>query len=116
MPHVFINGTVQVQDIFKKIKPIFVKLEDGIIKSNEIFISRSKNSMKIKTLSIEKENKVSFFILINDRDDGIVIRLYPDFDIPKTFGVKKSLAEIANQILKEFEGLIMGKTNLIKYL
>ncbi len=116
MPHVVLNGSVQVKDIFAIIKPLFIRLENGIIKSSEFFISRDKNSMIIKTLSIEGENKISFLILINDRDDGIVIRLYPDFEISKTFGVKKSLAEIANQILKEHKGLVVGTTNLIDYL
>jgi hypothetical protein len=91
-------------------------LENGIIKSSKFFLSRNEDSMLIKTLSIEKEKKISFFILINNRDDGVVIRLYPDIEIPKTSGVKKSLAEVSNQILKEFKGLTVGKTNLTEYL
>lgn len=116
MPHVVLNGSVQVKDIFTNIKPIFIRLENNVIKTSESFISRNESSMIIKTLSIEKEKKISFLILINNRDDGVVIRLYPDFEIPKTSGVKKSLAEIANQILNEYEGLSVGKTNLSEYL
>ncbi|MHA2156838.1 MAG: hypothetical protein ACXABU_15955, partial [Candidatus Hodarchaeales archaeon] len=95
MPHIVINGNIEILDIFKIIRPIFVKLDNEIIKSNEFYISKDKNSILIKTLSIEQENKISFFVLINNRDDGVVIRLYPEFDVPKTHGVKKSLVEIA---------------------
>jgi hypothetical protein len=116
MPHVVINGNIRVQDIFEKLEPIFLKLEDGLIKSSEKFISQSKMAMIVKTLAIEKGNKLSYFVQVNNRDDGVVIRLYPDFDIPKTFGVKKSLAEIAKLILKGNEELSIGKTNLKKYL
>ena len=116
MSHIVINGDIGVQDVFEKIGPLFIKLEDGMIKSGESFISQNKTSMIIKTLSIEKENKVSFLVLINAREDGIIIRLFPDFDIPKTFGVKKSLAEIAKQILKVNNGLVIGKKNLTKFL
>ena len=116
MPHIVINGNIQVHDIFEKLEPFFLKLEDGIIKSSEMFLSQNKTTMIVKTLAIEKENKVSFLVQVNDRNDGVVIRLYPDFDIPKTFGVKKSLAEIAKLILKGNEDLIIGKTNLTKYL
>jgi hypothetical protein len=116
MPHVVLNGSVQVKDIFTRIKPLFIKMENSIIKSTEFFISRNEKSMIIKTLSIEKEKKISYLILINNRDDGVVIRLYPDFEIPKTTGVKKSLAEIAKLILKEESGLTVGKTNLTEYL
>ena len=116
MPHVVINGNIQVQDIFEKLEPFFLRLEDGMIKSNEIFISQNKTTMIVKTLVIENDDKFSFFVQVNDRDDGIVIRLYPDFDIPKTFGVKKSIAEIAKLILKGNKELSIGKTNLSKYL
>ncbi|MFX1334475.1 MAG: hypothetical protein ACFFAM_08520 [Promethearchaeota archaeon] len=116
MPHVVLKGSVHVKEIFTIINPIFVRLENGLIKSSEFFISQNENSMIIKALSIENEKKISFLILISNRDDGIVIRLYPDFDIPKTFGVKKMLAEIAILILKEFKGLSVGKTNLSEFL
>ena len=116
MPHIVLNGEVKVEEIFPKLQPMFFKDENGIIKSSEFYISRHKNSIMVKTLSIEEEKKVSFFILINDRDDGIVIRIFPDFDIPKTNGVKKSLVIIANQIQRDFQKLSIGKTNLTEYL
>jgi hypothetical protein len=115
MPHVVLNGKVKVEDIFSKIKPLFIKFEQGMVKTTECFISQRYNSMIIKTLNIEKENKISFLILINDREDGIVIRLYPDLDVKKTIGVKKSLVEVAKQILKDFDKLTIGKTNLNEY-
>ncbi|MHA2291147.1 MAG: hypothetical protein ACXACK_03210 [Candidatus Hodarchaeales archaeon] len=116
MLHIVITGNIQTRSIFEKLEPIFFKLEVGIIKSSEMFISQSKTSMIIKTLVIEKENKIFFLIQVNDRDDGVVVRLYPDYEIPKTFGVKKSLAEIAKLIRKGNDELNIGKTNLTKYL
>ncbi len=116
MPHIVLNGEVRIKEIFPILQPLFFKDENRIIKSSEFYISRQENTMIVKTLSIEGEKKVSFFILINDRDDGIVIRLLPDYDIPKTKGVKKSLALIANQIRRDFQALSVGKTNLTEYL
>lgn len=116
MPHVVLNGNVEVIDIFKTIKPLFIKSDKGIIKTTEFFISKNRKNIIIKTLTIEERNKVSFLILINNREDGIVIRLYPDFDVLKTIGVKRSIVEVANQILKEFQSLKVGKTNLAEYL
>ncbi|MFX1248207.1 MAG: hypothetical protein ACFFBQ_12550, partial [Promethearchaeota archaeon] len=53
---------------------------------------------------------------LNHGDYSFFIPANPDFDIPKTFGVKKMLAEIAILILKEFKGLSVGKTNLSEFL
>jgi hypothetical protein len=54
--------------------------------------------------------------LINERLDGVVIRIYPKLEIKKTQGVKKILAEIAKQILIIGPNLTIGKTNLTEYL
>ncbi len=116
MPHVVLNGNIDIKDIFRSIDPLFIKTDDEIIKTSEFYISKDENNLLIKTLSIEKQEKISFLILLSKRDDGVVIRLFPEFDVPKTTGVKKSMAEVAKLILKNSKELKIGKTNLHDYL
>ena len=55
--------------------------------------------------------------MINNREDGVVIRIYPVYDnFEKTEGVKKILAELAKQIMGKINGISIGKTNLIEFL
>ena len=70
----------------------------------------------IETLVIEEGEKRQFFAIVNQRDDGIVVRLHPNTEIEKTDGVKRSLAEIGKQILTKFERAKIGKTNLTEFL
>jgi hypothetical protein len=116
MPHIVLNGKIAIDNIFVKMKPIFIKQETGIIRTTNHFISKDKTEILVDSLSIENNNNFRFFALINSRSDGIVIRIFPGSGIEKTPGVKKVLVEIAKQILSIDPNLTIGKTNLTEYL
>ncbi len=116
MPHVVLNGKVNLDDIFNKFKGVLIRNENGILKTDNIYISRDKNSIIIESLAVEKGVKNSFLAMISHRDDGVVIRIYPGIEVEKTSGVKKLLSELAKQLLSEFPELKIGETNLLDYL
>ena len=116
MPHVVLNGDVNIDDIFNKLKPVFIRNEQGILKTGTYYISYDKSVILIEALAIETGVKKSFLAMINRRDDGIVVRIFPGSEVEKTAGVKKILAEIAKQIKAAFPTLSIGETNLSEYL
>lgn len=116
MPHIVLNGKIAIESVFTNLKPIFLREKYGILKTDNQFISRDKKSILIDSLSIEGSDKRNFFTLINERSDGVVIRIYPGYPSKKTQGVKKVLAEIAKEILTIHPHLTIGKTNLREYL
>ncbi len=116
MPHVVLNGKVHVKDIFDKINPLFIRNEDVILKTPNTFIDREKKSILVESLVIEEGNKTSFFAMISGREDGVVVRIYPGSEVEKTDGVKRTLAEIAKQLLVTFPELEVGKTNISDFL
>lgn len=54
--------------------------------------------------------------VFSKRDDGLVVRIYPETEIIKTSNVKRILAEIAKKILEYHPNLKIGKTNLSEFL
>ena len=116
MPHVVLNGTVNLDDIFNKFKGVFIRNEHGILKTDTIYISRDKTAILIESLAIEKSVKNSFLTLISLRNDGVVVRIYPGIEVEKTSGIKNILSEIAKQLLALFPQLKIGETNLSDYL
>ena len=116
MPHVVLNGDVNITDIFKTFKPVFIRNEQGILKTGTYYISYDKSAILIESLAIETGVKKSFLAMISRRDDGIVVRIFPGSEVEKTAGVKKILAEIAKQIKAAFPHLTIGETNLSEYL
>ena len=116
MPHVVLNGDVNIDDIFNKFKPVFIRTEQSILKTGTYYISHDKSAILIEALAIETGVKKSFLAMISHRDDGIVVRIFPGSEVEKTAGVKKILAEIAKHIKAVFPHLTIGETNLSEYL
>jgi hypothetical protein len=116
MPHAVLNGNVDLDDIFNKFKGVFIRNENGILKTDNIYISRDKTAILIESLAIEGGVKNSFFALINRRNDGVVVRIHPVIEVEKTSGIKNILSEIAKQLLVVFPQLTIGETNLSEYL
>ena len=116
MPHVVLNGTVDLDQVFGEITPLFIKEQDSILKTTDYYISKIKHNILVETLIIEQDTKLQYFSLISKRDDGLVVRLYPGTEIAKTSNVKKILAEIAKKLFELFPDLKLGKTNLNEFL
>lgn len=116
MPHVVLNGNVDLDDIFNKFESVFIRNEHGILKTDNIYISRDKTAIIIESLAIEKGVKNSFFALISQRNDGVVVRIYPGIEVEKTSGIKNILSEIAKQLRTISPQLTIGETNLSEYL
>jgi len=116
MPHVVLNGKVAMDDIFKELKPLMIRENQNILKTTDVYFERGKMAILVDSLSIDAVKKTAFLAMINSRDDGVVVRLYPKVEVEKTEGVKRILAELAKQIIETFPTLKVGETNLDYYL
>ncbi len=116
MPHIVIVGKVLVEDIFRELKPLFIRTEKTILKTSELYLERAKNSILIDSLAIEGDKKTIFLTMISGRNDGVVVRLFPKIEVEKTSGVKKILAELSKQLISMYPSLEVGETNLQDYL
>ena len=116
MPHVVLNGTIHIENIFDKMNKLFIRKGPKILRTMDMYLERGKNAILIESLAIEPGSKISFFTLISGRQDGVVVRLYPNIEVEKTDGVKQILAEIGKQLMLTFPKLNIGETNLAEYL
>ena len=116
MPHVILNGSISIEDVFNSLLPFTIRDENYVLRTLSKYINTEKTSILVEALSIEKDGKIAFLVVLGNREDGLVIRIYPELDIKKTDGVKKILAELAKQTLQKFPNLTIGKTNLQDFL
>lgn len=116
MPHVVLTGNINLSDVFEKIQAFVVREDKNILKTSDKFINQDETSILVESLAIEDKNKTSFLVLLSQREDGLVVRLYPQIDVEKTGGVKKILAKIADDLIAAFPSLKVGKTNLQEFL
>jgi hypothetical protein len=116
LPHVVLTGNISLMDIFEKIETFVVREDKTILKTSDKFINQDETSILVEALAINDKNKTSFLVLISKREDGIVVRLYPQIEVEKTDSVKKILAKIADNLIAAFPSLNVGKTNLQEFL
>ena len=116
MPHVVLNGDISLRDVFEKIEAFVVREDKNLLKTSDKFINQDETSILVESLAIENKNKTSFLVLLSQREDGLVVRIYPQIDVEKTDGVKKILAKIADDLIVAFPSLKIGKTNLQEFL
>jgi hypothetical protein len=115
LPHVVLKGKTSIEEIFSQLKPVFFRNEATILKTKEAYLEKAKKDILIDALAIEGDHKTAFLALISGREDGVVVRLYPNIAIEKTDGVKRVLVELAKQIMTFFPEFTVGETNLSEY-
>lgn len=116
MPHVVLNGSPIMREVFQKLVPLMVREEKMVLRTMEVYINNDERSILVEALAIEDGQKISFLVLLAKREDGLVIRIYPHSIVEKTNGVKMILAKIAKRLIEEFPRLEIGKTNLQDFL
>jgi len=116
MPHVVLTGELDIDAVFGKLEKVFLKDEKGILKTGASYLESEKKAIIIEATVIENGPPKNFFVLISQREDGLVVRLHPSLDVEKTDGVKMTLALVAKQVMAAFPGTAVGKTNLQDFL
>jgi hypothetical protein len=116
MPHVVLNGRLNIDVIFDGLKNVSLRNESGILRTSDRYMSHEKTAILIESLAIENGVNRGFLTMVSRRDDGVVVRIYPLSSVEKTRGVKIILAQIAKQIMEIAPGFSIGETNISEYL
>jgi hypothetical protein len=115
VPHVVLKGPIEIDEVFRRLKPVFVKTERGILKATDAYMDRAKRSILIDAMSIEAGETVRFLMMIVAHEDGIEVRMFDVPEVPASDSIRMVMAETAKQLLETFEELELGETNLIKH-
>lgn len=116
MPHIVIEGSLQLESFFKTYAPCVHALPGGALKLMDAFLNQTGSSMLIEAIAAEGGPPNRFFVQILQHDQKTTVKLYPGSDPEKTPGVKKLLALVAHQLIAGFAGTAYGPTNLKDYL
>ena len=96
---------------FEKIvqtKPIVIKIQN-------IFIDKNKQTLLLPILVVESKNQ-HFLIEINAKDNKTTLRLFPETDPKKTTGVKTAMGLLTLSILEIFSSVKIIKTNISDFI
>ncbi len=116
MPHVVLDGNLNLKDLLRNFKRVSVRIDDAIIKLDELFINAAENRLLAKAVVVESGKPRSFYLDVMLKGSSITVRL-DDLTMPeeKSDGVKLSIALVAN-LLKKHGDLKVSKTNIVDQL
>lgn len=116
MPHVVLQGDIDLSKVFAEYRQEVLSEQGLIIKLLDAFINTDKNILLIETLVVESGPPNRFFIQIGTKGEKTTVRIYPGTDPEKTPGVKRSIARAAGMICSVCEGVSCGATNIGDFL
>jgi hypothetical protein len=58
--------------------PLSIRDEKKILRTSTKYIDSEEHSILVEALAIENGNKSNFLALLGRREDGLVIRIYPE--------------------------------------
>jgi hypothetical protein len=114
MPHVVLDGSIDLNLLSRNFEPTFVR-EPYIIKLQDIFVNKSGRSALVPAVVVDQKNQ-NFLIEIFAKEGSTTIRLFPETDPEKTDGVRMALAQLSAIIQKQFGTLRVAKTNISEFL
>ncbi|MBZ0267588.1 hypothetical protein K8I85_05490 [bacterium] len=116
MPHVVIEGPVDLDRFFRGLEPIQERDEAGIRKITDAYLNVKGTSLLLEAVVVEDGKSQGFLIAVSCKGEGATVRLLPATDPEKTPGVKRLLADVARLLVHRFPGTRFGKTNLQEFL
>lgn len=116
MPHIVLEKAASVEECFDVVELTIEKIEGGVLKITDKYLSGRKTSALIESVAVENGKPQNFFIQLSSKGEAVTVRLLPLTDPEKTKGVKTLMGLIAHKIKQTNPNITYGKTNLQDFL
>lgn len=116
MPHVELRGSINCLQVHKSFLASTSKVKGCVLKTGASFLRNDEQELLVEALVVEGYLKQEFLAQVRNRDEGILIRIYPGTAVQRTDGVKRFLVWMARELLGQRPELSIGTTNLQAFL
>ena len=112
MPHAVLKGNLSAARVHRELEPIMLRTDDGLIlKVEDSLLARNEHIALLDAVVIEGATR-HFLVEVDNRDDGVTVRLYRLTDPEKTEGVRRLVAEVARAVLALDPEASLVRTNI----
>jgi hypothetical protein len=112
MPHVQVTGPCRVKDLAAPLALFMESEPPNVRKIQAAYLSLDATHLVCEVIVVEEYLRQSFFLLLRDEPQGVLIRCHPFCAPQKTNGVKRLIARIAHRCLELNPACAIGNTNL----
>jgi hypothetical protein len=116
MPHVQVVGPCRIRDLSAPLSRIVESYSSGVLKVQGACLDTEATHLILEAIVVEGYLRHSFFLLVRQETDGVLVRCHPFCAPQKTDGVKRLIALVARRCLALCPGSRVGNTNLTPYL
>jgi len=116
MPHVILEGPVDIKQFLASYRPVVLKGPGEILRLQHAYLSTTADEVLLEALAKEDGPPVRFLVQILVRGTATTVKIYPGIDPEKTAGVKKIIALIARLLKDQNPAVRYGTTNLKEFL
>lgn len=115
MPHILVQGSIALDDVARRHAPWSDRRGDLLVKFDRLYLETAGRAALVEALVVDRGHPQRFFVALQAREDGVMVRLEPLTDPEKTAGVKRALALVADRLRAESGGRY-GATNIPEFL
>ncbi|MBD3334037.1 MAG: hypothetical protein GF355_00810 [Candidatus Eisenbacteria bacterium] len=116
MPHIELRGKIALDDLYRRFAPAARTDGGTVFRTRTMFRRQDGRELLVEALVVEEHLKQEFLVQLRDRQEGLLLRLYPGTPVQRTEGVKRFLVWLAAELRRRDPGLEVGRTNLDAHL
>jgi len=115
MPHVVLQGDIDLDAFHRGFEPIEERRGDTVLKVTDCFASRRRPLLLLDCVVVDRRPK-TFLMMVDGHRDRCTIRLFPPTDPEKCDGVRRLIARVGHEIRRRSPGARYGATNIEEFL
>lgn len=112
MPHVILGGKVDLRAFAQNFQPQVRNERGWITKLTDYFVAAGENSALFEALAVAQGVTHNFFVRVEQKGDGVSVRIDPRTNVEKNDGVKRAVAIAAALLRQHMPSLSVKRTNL----
>ena len=114
MPHVVLEGSVDLAEFARRFEPLLVRRAGDVLRADRVYLERGARSLLVEALAIESGRKLPFYVRISGHDRGsTTVRVDPLTHPDRSPGVRELVAQIAQRLVRFAPDCRVVRTNLV---
>ncbi|NRA01056.1 MAG: hypothetical protein HRU00_00495 [Myxococcales bacterium] len=114
MPHIVIQGPVDLEAYAREFEPILLRTGADVIRADTLYRDRSGRALLLEALVVEAGRKLPFYLKITSHDRGsVTIRIDPLTHPERSDGVRSLVARIGRDLIARNPGARVLNSDLL---
>jgi hypothetical protein len=112
MPHIIYKGEADLKSLHEAFEAVGDTQDGWILKLLKAYLANDRRSILFEATAVRSGFSVNFYVLTEQKREGVTVRVDPRTNVEKNDGVKRCIALVASRLKAANHSLVFDKTNL----